>query len=228
MTVFYCNICEREFVHEAALQMHVQKSKVHKKEARRLEKSTAPTEVETTPQLVSNTVLPSTSLCGQQPPTENTALISSGVQYQPQNGNVAAVYVSTLLQQFQMKATGNSSLSVAQNTSNGDWGSFQHGRNQWSLIPIPQQSSVFEALFGHCHSFEDLQRNRYRLRPYNSDDMAGIRRCRNCGSKFQTSSCSGSGLIGEDLQKNAQKGAQSRCYFHSGKRQTMVMFWFTM
>src|SRR5436190_6480037 len=31
-----CEICEREFVHDEALQMHVQNSKVHKKEERKL------------------------------------------------------------------------------------------------------------------------------------------------------------------------------------------------
>jgi hypothetical protein len=32
----YCDVCEREFTHEGALQMHISNSKVHKRDKRRL------------------------------------------------------------------------------------------------------------------------------------------------------------------------------------------------
>ena len=181
----YCDICEREFAHAGALQMHVQNSKIHKKEARKQRISAQEKEVKTTPQPSSDTLISNTGLYGQLPSIGNTPLTLPGLQFQIQNDSIATLYLSTHLQQPSAKASEHFGSAAAQD-SQGNWGRFQHGHNHWSLIPAFQQLSVFETLFRHCHLPEDLLDNKYRLHMYNSDDIAGLRKCKNCGSKFQT------------------------------------------
>jgi hypothetical protein len=56
---------------------------------------------------------------------------------------------------------------------------------RWSVIPIPQQLAVFDALSQNCHSSNDLRTNKYRLQPHTAGDLAGLRKCRNCGGTFR-------------------------------------------
>jgi hypothetical protein len=58
-------------------------------------------------------------------------------------------------------------------------------RNRWSQIPVWQRPAMLEALLKHCHSPEDLLENKYLLRPYTAEDLAGLCECKNCGSKFR-------------------------------------------
>jgi len=62
---------------------------------------------------------------------------------------------------------------------------FPNKRNRWSEIPALQQPAVLEALMRHCHSPENLLENRYLLHPYTAEDLAGLRKCKNCGGKFR-------------------------------------------
>jgi hypothetical protein len=55
--------------------------------------------------------------------------------------------------------------------------------NHWSVIPNSQQQELFEALLVHCHLPEQLLGNKYLLHPYTDEDLAGLRRCKNCGSR---------------------------------------------
>lgn len=45
--------------------------------------------------------------------------------------------------------------------------------------------SILGVLAGHCHTPEDLARNKYELSKYSNSDIAGLRKCRKCGSRSQ-------------------------------------------
>src|SRR5438046_2035168 len=118
----YCDICERKFVHDEALQMHVQNSKIHKKEARKRRASTQEKEAKATQQPVFNAVALTTSLYGQHLSIANTPLTMSGLQFQLQSDSVAAVYLSTQLQPPDTIATENSGLAAVQDVPKSDGG----------------------------------------------------------------------------------------------------------
>lgn len=56
--------------------------------------------------------------------------------------------------------------------------------SRWSAIARPEMSGLYEELSKASHSQDDLLKNRYILHPYNSSDIAGLRKCVNCGSKI--------------------------------------------
>jgi hypothetical protein len=45
--------------------------------------------------------------------------------------------------------------------------------------------ALLEGLSSHCHSPEDLLKNKYLLSLYSDADIAGLRKCEKCGRKSQ-------------------------------------------
>jgi hypothetical protein len=198
-TIPYCDVCEREFTDEAALRMHVQNSKIHKN-VKRPRQSTKGKTVKSTPLPALGTVKSNTSLLGRQPHIKVTETPSrykqteggasarmqapTGLQFHsPRNGAFAA-HISADLQLPDTIANGATSYSTPCRGMNDGWASFQHGNNRWSLVPVSQQQAALEALEASCHPPEDLRKQKYLLLPYSPDDIAGLRKCRNCGGKL--------------------------------------------
>lgn len=70
--------------------------------------------------------------------------------------------------------------------------------SRWSAIARPEMSGLYEELSKASHSQDDLLKNRYILHPYNSSDIAGLRKCVNCGK------------LAKEIQNKP-------CRFHPGK-----------
>ena len=204
--------------------MHVQNSKIHKKEVKRQRKSKRAREVNNAQLPASSTVISGTSLPRQQAsilttfhtPTSgilanlmgsggssiiDTGLMGksaphgpggnatsfpmqapTGLQFPSQNGSISAVNHYKHLQQ--PEAHGISSCNTSQGTIYGNGCSFKYGNNHWSGIPASEQPTALQALSECCHSPEDLLKSRYVLCQPSADDIADLRRCKNCGSKF--------------------------------------------
>ena len=106
----------------------------------------------------------------------------TGLQFPSQNDSISAVNVYRYLQQ--PEANGISSPNTTQGTIYGNGCSFKYGNNHWSGIPPSEQPAALQALSESCHSPEDLLKSRYLLCQPSPDDVADLRRCKNCGSKF--------------------------------------------
>lgn len=72
-----------------------------------------------------------------------------------------------------------------------------------SVMSASQIIALYEQLSRHCHSPEDLLKNKYLLSPYSEADIAGLRKCKKCG-------------------RLAKKSQNNRCCFHPGKLTTTV------
>ncbi|RFU35492.1 hypothetical protein B7463_g856, partial [Scytalidium lignicola] len=67
---------------------------------------------------------------------------------------------------------------------------------RWSVISAAQQLEVLESLSWRCHSPESLLQNSYRIYQYTAEELASLRKCKNCGV--------------------AQRKASFICRFHRG------------
>lgn len=197
ITTTYCEICQREFPHEGALQMHVNNSKVHQKELRKrgallqAELKTASSARLREEQGFIESSLPILTYNGSGPVgTETSAKYgqtgdaisfpiqnATGLRHGVQDNGTSPISMSTNLQQLP-------TIGITQNATNGHGGSLHYRYDRWSVIPATQWPAALELLSKHCHSLEDLLKNRYILRPYSSEDITCLRRCRNCGSRF--------------------------------------------
>ncbi|MCJ1246717.1 hypothetical protein MMC30_003926 [Trapelia coarctata] len=199
-----CGLCDRVFVTEKALQSHMENSKVHKKEVKRQEKE--PIKAATlTPGTLSSTILYGHQSHGQAINMKNYQAASLPA-FQPQapNNGIYGAYQPSHLRQPDLVPAGISMFSTTQHTSGEIELSFDYNGRSWSVISASEQPAQLEALKDSCHSAHDLQKNKYLLRPYGPDDIAGLRRCANC----------------EKLHKDISARAQTECIFHPGVRQT--------
>jgi hypothetical protein len=58
-------------------------------------------------------------------------------------------------------------------------------KSSWSVISGSENMALLEELSSHCHSLEDLLKNKYLLSPYSDTDIAGLRKCKKCSRKSQ-------------------------------------------
>jgi hypothetical protein len=157
--------------------MHVRNSKVHKREVRRQRTSVQCTEVGIAPPPALSTGASSSGLHNQQGET------STSLQFH--DNTVVAIDLSTDLRQRMVITDENSSPGMVQNVADPNE-HFQYGANRWSVISALCQPTMLEALSNHCHSPEDLLKSNYVLCRRSADDIAGSRRCKNCGGKLQS------------------------------------------
>lgn len=185
----YCEVCQRRFPHEQALKMHVTNSKFHKRE---LPKWGEPQH--TGP----NTVL-NTGSYKQQASIENAlpilayslgTIVAQSTPIYWQAGDTMSWPMQPLANSghpVQDDSTHPISTSkdfqqlnaINSTPWNGNEASFQRGDTSWSLISVAHQPELLEALLKHCHSLEDLIKNRYVLGQYSANDIARLRRCKN-------------------------------------------------
>jgi hypothetical protein len=62
----------------------------------------------------------------------------------------------------------------------GSVGSWLEREGRWSIIPNSQQPAALDALAMHCHTPEELLKNRYIL----DANAKGTRKCKTCGGEF--------------------------------------------
>lgn len=106
---------------------------------------------------------------------------SESIQSQyPQSSNSSPAQPTDLRQLAAL--TPNSSTSHV--IIHSEESSIQDVDHRWSVIPFPEQPAVLDALSQNCHSSNDLWTNKYRLQRYTAEDLAGLRKCRNCGGMF--------------------------------------------
>lgn len=75
-------------------------------------------------------------------------------------------------------------FSVQDANDDGKRGARKDSHERWSSIRVSEQLIEFQALKESCHSLFDLQKNQYLLYPFGPDDIAGLRRCKNCNGTF--------------------------------------------
>jgi hypothetical protein len=111
MTPSYCDVCERGFVDQAALRMHVQHSKIHKKEIR-VQKSARP--LETATRLGPSAFNPTHTAQGHRANTRNPFPIPTGDDFGSASGSKDSGPVETgTFKTEPFCFTAENSLSVA-------------------------------------------------------------------------------------------------------------------
>ncbi|KAI9767185.1 MAG: hypothetical protein M1839_004604 [Geoglossum umbratile] len=127
--------------------------------------------------------------------TKDVSKIESGTTG---NGNAAVGL------QYAMRSNEGFFPYSTQSGTRASTSKFKYGSNYWSAIPIAQQPAALQVLLEHHHTNEDLERNQYRTRPYDSHDIAGISWCKNCGKQ---------------QRYILKSGANADCVFHPEKLQ---------
>jgi hypothetical protein len=177
-TKSYCDVCEREFRNESALQSHLANSKEHKKWERKQRSEQA----RSAQQLAASTA-PSVQrhftgfAMAVVPDPANLMQFSAAGNFSTPQTSAGTLFGSSDQQRVANGTTGNRSLF------NG-WGSFQHGNNHWSVVPTEEQQATLDLLAAHCHTAEDLEKNQYVLRPYGPEELDGLWRCKNCNGEL--------------------------------------------
>ena len=179
-----CVLCEREFKTAKALQLHVENSKIHRKEVKlqrkQAEKSGTP---------ISGTIS-STIQYGhgsyKQAGESKNVLASAFIALQPQapDHRIYTEPQSSYLQQADSVMAGISKRQILLDADKEIVRSGQNGGSCWSAISVSKQLIELEILRENCHSPDRLQDHKYILRPYGPDDVAGLRKCVNCGGMF--------------------------------------------
>lgn len=225
-TVLYCHLCERNFVNENGMRMHLATSKDHKKKVAMQELSTHAQDLKLAALLTPGT-LASTILYGHLNHTQNILAtptygstevggynhipgmmgISSlygqagnAIKFPSQTSTEVALISTDLPQPDQIP----NKIGTAQENSSSQKADIKHESLVPTVIPSSQQSAELESFSEHSHTSEDLLKNKYLLYLYTADNIAGLSRCQNCGG----------------LQKNLQTRARPTCFFHSKQRQT--------
>lgn len=163
---YSCKECNRSYKSSEALQMHVNNAKNHK-----LPRQIQSAKVK---EPVSTTSHSDRSIGIQQPvwTAQLTALFSAPL------GSVVGSERAVASQPVR-SAGGTSSASVLLDSS-----TVKHGSNNWSVVSDSEQAKALEALRKQCHSSADLLNNQYSLNPLTPKDIAGLRKCKNCGGKL--------------------------------------------
>ncbi|KAI9782296.1 MAG: hypothetical protein M1816_001958 [Peltula sp. TS41687] len=228
MALAYCDICQRDFPNDEALQMHVENSKSHQKELRKRKAFTQTDQVRDTrrPSSYRNEAhaenrvqTPTYSFMDidnakykgidhsiwktseQAGKTKGFSMASlNGLQVRPQNqqDSISTVDMTINLQQLDIIHDRQAKPSDTQQKAQNNTSHPQHRHNHWAVIPSSEQLAVLEAVSKLCHSREDLSKINYILHEYGPDDMDGIRRCSNC----------------YHLQKTILKRGRTNCVFH--------------
>jgi hypothetical protein len=154
-----CDVCERDFSTDTGLQLHVATSKVHKKEFRR--------------QSVSVSVRKNVELA--------KALISTVPDV---NASATSINSKVQGQRIEPILGENYSLNVPLNSQSSHWGVFQQESNKWSAVPASEWAVVLKTLASRCHTRDDLLRQNYHLSVPTMEELGDMRKCRNCGGKF--------------------------------------------
>lgn len=100
-------------------------------------------------------------------------------------GQESKLYPSTDQQQFTLPTVKVSGYCSVQDTDDdGKRGARKDSHERWSSIQVSEQFIELQALKESRHSLFDLQKNQYLLYPFGPDDIAGLRRCKNCNGTF--------------------------------------------
>lgn len=204
--VLYCHLCERNFVNENGMRMHLATSKDHKKKVAMQELSTHAQDLKLAALLTPGT-LASTILYGHLNHTQNTlATLTYGstevggynhipgmmgisslygqagnaIKFPSQTSTELALISTDLPQPDQIL----NKIGTAQENSSSQKADLKHENLVPTVIPSSQQSAELESLSGHCHASEDLLKNKYLLCLYTADNIAGLSRCQNCGGDY--------------------------------------------
>ncbi|KAI9727416.1 MAG: hypothetical protein M1834_008422 [Cirrosporium novae-zelandiae] len=153
----YCDVCDRQFKDERALQMHLRAAAVHRR------------------------------LKGNQravPPTQQT---------NKKRDNTTSSWVPR--------------EPLVQADPDANIGTFQYGNNEWSVISATETTEALEVLSKSCHDILDLSRHHYLIRPYADEDIALLRKCKNCG------------FLETAIRR---REFPSCCYYHPGKKNVKI------
>lgn len=207
----FCKDCNRSFASPGALQMHVASSKFHRNPRQRqsevvqevmgsapntslaISRPAATANAASSNALYTGTLLmlapegPSVShdcdVCERE--FKNPAALQAHInhskfheklvrQQRPSQPAVASVSQPVpIVDEF-------ASVSVVRGID-----SLKHGNNNWTVVPDSQQAEALQALKNHCHSTIDLLKHNYVLKPVTAEDIDDLRKCKNCGGKFQ-------------------------------------------
>ena len=101
-------------------------------------------------------------------------------------GQESKLYPSADQQQPTLPAARVSEFCSVQDTDDDDGkrSARKESHERWSSIRVSEHLIEFQALKESCHSLFDLQKNQYLLYPFGPDDIAGLRRCKNCNGTF--------------------------------------------
>jgi hypothetical protein len=178
----YCDVCEREFKNDSALQSHISNSKEHKKWERRQRSEQARNAQQAAAAL---------SAASSSPQYLDGVAIAPDVV--PGPANLTQLSAPGNYTSLQESSTGTLlGFSAQQQVASGaplfdGWSSFQHGNNYWSVAPVEEWQDTLDLLAAHCHTAEDLEKNQYVLRPYGPEDLEGLYRCKNCNGELRLS-----------------------------------------
>lgn len=171
--LYHCSTCNRSFRNQQALDRHLSPpahifncSLCHRtfKSQQAYNQHIQYSAIHKTPVLEASNLQPSTTIQSQdlQPDSSSLGQLTGLRQRDAVTPNSTALHITNYNQE-----------SPTQDVD-----------HRWSVIQFPQQLAVFGALSQNCHSAMDLKINKYRLQPDTAEDLAGLRKCRNCGGSF--------------------------------------------
>ena len=109
----------------------------------------------------------------------------SGSEYQPRNSGISVAELAIHLPMPGLATNGYSNALTFQQTTSHVPATIKHGNNTWSGIPPSQYASTLEHLSRHCHSPDELLKNKYVLSPYGQNAISTLRKCMNCKGEFR-------------------------------------------
>ena len=180
-----CNVCEREFTTESALQSHIENSSSHKSEQRRaraaeeklqdLGKSvhgvwSVMSQAERHKDLRAATTVP--PLVGSYAVTGTAEALESSSA----SGSVRKMELDSFEQQLLILCKFYALLR----DPGGAQSFFWHLSTAWSIVPSHLRDEVLDLLAMHCHPAEILRERHWRLAPYTEAELVATRKCKQC------------------------------------------------
>lgn len=151
----FCSTCNRFFVNDEALEMHIKDSSDHQSKI--------------------------TTVGGIANDHQGTVAPLNGtlprLSIPPQTFALTAIEPATREMHLQQSTPGHSQSDESPN----DGGVLLYTEEPWSRIPQHEWLETLGLLSRKCHSLEVLSRHGYRIGVYTQDEMDGLRKCLDCG-----------------------------------------------
>ncbi|KAI5819292.1 ribonuclease H-like domain-containing protein [Pyronema omphalodes] len=167
---FKCDVCDRDFASEKALQDHNRNSTVHEKIFRM--------QTNAAKQITSNLVTNITAMGAVSAST----VFTSGLASQP--AKTLGMITSSLSSVVKNVSQPDSSTGPTIYTKDHEvWDSFEMGNHRWTMVDIKNATRILNALAQACHSQEQLKKDNYTLEPPSAKFLDGLKICKNCAIK---------------------------------------------